>query len=98
MKISKKDVLGTAELARLEFDDETLAKLTEELEDILSHINDLAELDTENVKPTSHVLDLSIPLRKDEVNQSITTEQALRGAPEKEDGFFAVPKVIESRE
>lgn len=98
MKISEKDVLDTAELARLEFDGETLAKLTGELEDILARINDLAELDTENVEPTSHVLDLSIPMRKDEVNQSITTEQALRNAPGKEDGFFAVPKVIESPE
>ena len=95
MKISKKDVLNTAELARLEFDDESLSKFTRQLGDILVHIDDLAALDTENVEPTSHVLELSIPFRKDEVVQTITTEEALRNAPSKENGFFTVPKVIE---
>ena len=97
MKISKKDVLKTAELARLEFDDETLSKFTRQLGDILVHIEDLAELDTENVEPTSHVLELSIPFRVDQVNQTITTEKALSNAPSKEDGFFTVPKVIEDQ-
>ena len=97
MKISKEDVLNTAELAKLEFDDETLSKLTRQLGDILVHIGELAELDTENVEPTSHVLKLSIPFRKDEVNQVITTEQALSNAPSQENSFFTVPKVIEDQ-
>ncbi len=97
MKISKKDVLNTAELAKLEFDDETLSKFTRQLGDILVHIDDLAALDTENVEPTSHVLELSTPFRKDEVAQTITTEEALRNAPSKENGFFTVPKVIEDQ-
>ena len=97
MKISKKDVLDTAELARLEFDDETLSKFTRQLGDILVHIDELAELDTENVAPTSHVLELSTPFRKDEVNQVITAEEAIRNAPSKENGFFTVPKVIEDQ-
>ncbi len=98
MKISKKNALSTAELARLEFDEETLSKFTRQLEDILVYIEDLSELDTENVEPTSHVLELSIPFRKDEVNQVITTEEALRNAPGKENDFFTVPKVIEDHE
>ena len=97
MKISKKDVLNTAELARLEFDNETLSKFTRQLADILVHIDELAELDTENVEPTSHVLELSIPFRKDKVNQVITTEEALRNAPSQENDFFTVPKVIEEQ-
>jgi len=97
MKISKKNVLNTAELARLEFDEETLSKFVRQLGDILVHIEDLAELDTENIEPTSHVLDLSTPFRKDEVIQSITREEALRNAPSQENGFFTVPKVIEDQ-
>ena len=97
MKISRKDVLDTAELARLEFDDGTLSKFTRQLGDILVHIDELAELDTEKVEPTSHVLELSIPFRKDEVNQLITAEEALRNAPSKENDFFTVPKVIEDQ-
>lgn len=97
MKISKEDVLNTAELARLEFDDETLSKFTRQLGDILVHMDELAELDTENVETTSHVLELSIPFRKDQVNQVITAEEALRNAPSQENGFFTVPKVIEDQ-
>ena len=97
MKISRKNVLDTAELARLEFDDETLSKFTRQLGDILVHIDELTELDTENVEPTSHVLELSTPFRKDEVNQLITDEEALSNAPGKENNFFTVPKVIEDQ-
>ena len=97
MKISKEDVLNTAELARLEFDDETLSKFTRQLGDILVHMDELAELDTKNAEPTSHVLELSIPFRKDKVNQVITAEEALRNAPSQENGFFTVPKIIEDQ-
>ena len=95
MKISKDEVKETAELARLEFSDEQLEKFTGQLGVILEHIEDLNELDTENIEPTSHVLELSTPLREDKVQQLITVEEALANAPEKNDDFFVVPKVIE---
>ncbi len=95
MKISEKDVIATAELARLEFDDKTLLMFVRQMEDILDYIENLSELDTENVEPTSHVLELSTPLRKDEVKQSITQEQALSNTPSDKDGFFTVPRIIE---
>lgn len=95
MKITKDDVFNTAQLARLEFDDEKLELFTGQLENILQHIQDLNELNTDNVAPTSHVLDVSTPLREDTVEQTITTEQALQNAPETVDDFFVVPKVIE---
>lgn len=95
MKITKKEVLETAELARLEIKDEELDKFINQLGNILEYIKDLNRLDTSDVEPTSHVLDLSTPLREDEVKQLIDTEDALRNAPESEDGFFVVPKVIE---
>ena len=95
MKISKKEVLETAELARLEFKESELEKFTEQLGNILEYIEDLNELDTEGIEPTSHGVELTTPLREDKVFQLITTEEALRNAPEKDDGFFVVPKVIE---
>ena len=95
MKISKDEVKETAELARLEFTEKELEKFTVQLGRILDSIEDLNELDTENTKPTSHVLELSTPLREDKVNQLITAEDALENAPEANDGFFVVPKVIE---
>ena len=95
MKISKDEVKETAELARLEFSDEELEKFTGQLGGILEHIEDLNELDTDNIEPTSHVLELSTPLREDKVRQLITVEEALANAPETNDDFFVVPKVIE---
>lgn len=95
MKITKKEVLDTAELARLEIKDEELDKFITQLGNILEYIKDLNELDTTDVEPTSHVLELSTPLREDEVVQLISTEEALRNAPDREYDFFVVPKVIE---
>ena len=95
MKISKDEVKETAELARLEFTEKELEKFTGQLGGILDHIEDLNELDTENIEPTSHVLELSTPLREDRVDQLITVEEAMVNAPEALDDFFVVPKVIE---
>jgi len=95
MKISKQEVLNTAELARLDFKDSHLEKFTEQLGRILEYIEDLNELNTDDIEPTFHVLELSTPLREDKVLQLITSEEALQNAPEKVDDFFVVPKVIE---
>ena len=95
MKISKKEVLDTAELARLEFKESELEKFTEQLGNILEYIEDLNELDTEGIEPTSHGVEFPTPLREDKVVQLITTDEVLRNAPEREEDFFVVPKVIE---
>jgi len=95
MKISKEDVLKVAELARLEFGEAELEKFTGQMGDILTYIERLNELDTDNVEPTSHVLDIPTPLREDVVEEWLNTGEALENAPEEEDGFFVVPRVIE---
>lgn len=95
MKITRDDVIKVAELARLEFGEEELEKFTEQLGNILKYIGKLNELDTKDVEPTSHVLDLATPLREDKVMEWITREDALQNAPQEEDGFFVVPQVIE---
>ena len=95
MKISKEDVIKVAELARLEFSDDETRKFTEQLGSILGYIDRLNELDTDNVEPTSHVLDISTPLREDNVVKLLTIEEVLQNAPETEDDFFVVPQVIE---
>ncbi|MGE3523924.1 MAG: Asp-tRNA(Asn)/Glu-tRNA(Gln) amidotransferase subunit GatC [Candidatus Dadabacteria bacterium] len=95
MKISKEEVVKVAELARLEFTDEELDEFTEQLGKILTYIEKLGELDTTGVEPTSHVLDIATPLRDDKVVKWLTQEEALSNAPDEEDGYFAVPQVIE---
>jgi len=95
VKISKEDVIHVAELARLEFKEEELEKFTEQLGNILAYIEKLSELDTTGVEPTSHVLDISTPLREDRVEEWLSPEEVLQNAPEREDEFFSVPKVID---
>ena len=95
MKITREDVIKVAELARLEFREEELEKFTEQLGNIITYIGKLNELDTKDVEPTSHVLDLATPLREDKVVEWLTREEALENAPREEDGFFVVPQVIE---
>jgi aspartyl-tRNA(Asn)/glutamyl-tRNA(Gln) amidotransferase subunit C len=95
MKISKDDVIKVSELARLEVKEEELDKFTEQLGNILEYIEQLNELDTNNVEPTSHVLNIATPLREDKVVEWLNIEEVLQNAPESEDDFFVVPQVIE---
>ena len=95
MKISKDDVIKVSELARLEFKEQELEKFTEQLGNILEYIEQLNELDTDNVEPTSHVLNIATPLREDKVVEWLSIEEVLKNAPESEDDFIVVPQVIE---
>ncbi|BAI81401.1 aspartyl-tRNA(Asn)/glutamyl-tRNA (Gln) amidotransferase subunit C [Deferribacter desulfuricans SSM1] len=93
--ISKKDVKHIAKLARLTFNDEEIEKFTGELNKILDYIHKLNELNTDDVEPTSHVLDITNVFRDDSVKESLANEEALKNAPEKEYEHFKVPRVIE---
>jgi len=95
MKISKDTVRHVAALARLEFKEDELEKFTEQLANILEHVEELNELDTSGVEPTFHVLDVSTPFREDVVKPWLSSDEALENAPEKDEDFFVVPKVIE---
>lgn len=95
MKITIKDVEHVAELSRIKFEDDELVKFTEQLGKILAYVDKLNELDTQDVDPTYHVLDLTIPLRDDVLKPMLGAEDALGNAPEEEEGYFTVPKFIE---
>ncbi len=95
MALSKKDVEYVAELARLELTDQEKEKYAIQLGKILDYICKLKELDTQNIEPTSHVLGLENVMREDEVKPSLGQDEILSNAPQKEDGYFKVKKVIE---
>lgn len=95
MKITTEDVKEVAELARLEFVDDEIENFRSQFENILKFISKLDELDIQDIKPTTHVLDVSTPQREDEVKGWIKQDDAMKNAPQPEDGFFGVPKVIE---
>ncbi|MGA7161277.1 MAG: Asp-tRNA(Asn)/Glu-tRNA(Gln) amidotransferase subunit GatC [Bacteroidota bacterium] len=94
MAVTIKDVEHIAGLARLEFTENEKEKLTHELNDILKYIDKLNELDTSNVEPLSHVIELNNVFREDVAKPSISPDEALKNAPAKKETFFKVPKVI----
>lgn len=95
MAVTINDVEHIAKLAKLSFSDEEKAKFTEQFNEILSFMDKLNELDTSDVEPLSHVIELHNVLREDVVKPSLPTEEALKNAPARTDHFFKVPKVID---
>ena len=95
MGLTKKDVAWVAHLSRLELPDATIEKMTEQLSGVLDYIEKLNELDTENIEPMSHPGALSNVFREDEPGKSLSVEEALKNAPDRVDGCFRVPRVIE---
>jgi len=95
MAISKETVQYVANLARIELEADELDKLARQLEDIISFIDKLKELDIEKVAPTSHILPVNNVLREDSPAKSLPLEDALANAPNRQGNFFNVPKVIE---
>jgi aspartyl-tRNA(Asn)/glutamyl-tRNA(Gln) amidotransferase subunit C len=94
MKITKDEVWYVADLARLNLDDAAIDKFAEQIGDILEYVDQLNEVDTDGVKPTSHAISLTNAFREDEPREHLEREKALANAPEKEDGNFVVPKVV----
>lgn len=94
--ISKEDVEYVAGLAKLTLDEETKDRLVREMGDVLAYMDQLNGLDTDGVEPMMHVLDISNVFREDEVQPSLPIEQALANAPTTEDGYFTVPRILDS--
>ena len=95
MKITKDEVLYVADLARLNLAEAAIEKFAGQIGEILEYVDKLNEVNTEGVKPTSHAISLTNAFREDEPREHLDREKALANAPEKEEGSFIVPKIIE---
>ena len=95
MKITKAEVEHVARLARLELSAAEVETFTGQMDAILAYVEKLNELDTSGVVPTAHAVPMENSFREDEVKPSIGVDKALANAPERAEGFFRVPKVIE---
>jgi len=89
--IDREQVLHVARLARLRLDEEEVETMAGELSGILEHVDRIAELDLDDVEPTSHVIDLENVLRPDVPRPSWPKEVVLEQAPDPADGAFRVP-------
>jgi aspartyl-tRNA(Asn)/glutamyl-tRNA(Gln) amidotransferase subunit C len=95
MLISDAQVDHVAQLARLALSAEEKQRFTEQLNAILSYMEQLNEVPTEGVEPTAHVLALVNVLRDDTVHQTLHADTALANAPETAHHFFVVPRIVE---
>ena len=84
-------MLHVAKLARLGLTEEEVGRMAGELSGILEHVDRIAELDLDDVEPTSHVVALENVLRADVPHDSLAPEVALAQAPDPVDGAFRVP-------
>lgn len=94
MAVSIQDVKYIASLAKLKFNDEELENFTHQLNEILTYMDKLNELNTDNVEPLSHPVEIINVFRDDKLKESIPTEEALKNSPDYDGKFFKVPKVI----
>ncbi len=94
MKLSRDQVKHVAKLANLPLTSEEEEKYSEQLSETLDYIEQLNKIDTENVEPTHSVTGLSNVMRADETATSLTQDEALQNAKNKENGFFKVKAIF----
>jgi aspartyl-tRNA(Asn)/glutamyl-tRNA(Gln) amidotransferase subunit C len=92
----KLDVAHIAKLANLPITDEEQKKLEKQLEETLSYIENLEEVDTKNVQPTAHVTGLENVTREDIAGESLDQKQALSNAKSTHEGFFQVNAILDN--
>jgi aspartyl-tRNA(Asn)/glutamyl-tRNA(Gln) amidotransferase subunit C len=95
MSLDEATVARVARLARIEVADDQLAPLAGELSHIMRWIEQLNEVDTAAVEPMTSVARMKLHMRSDEVTDGNRPDDVLGNAPEREDGYFEVPKVGE---
>ncbi len=95
MKISYDEVEHVGRLARLALSEEERERMRAQLDAILTYIDKLNELDTSQVEPTSHVIPMTNVFREDKVRPSLSQDQALANAPDRQQDLFRVPRILE---
>ena len=91
MAITREEVVHVARLARLELTEDELERFAGQLNAILEAVGKVSELDLSEVEPTLHPLELSNVWAEDEPRPSLSVEEALANAPDREDDAFRVP-------
>lgn len=95
MKISEEIVEHIAHLARLEFEGDKKQAIKQDMENIISFMNKLSEVPTDNVEPLIFMNDEYNKLREDIAVVTITQDEGLKNAPKKDSDYFRIPKVLD---
>lgn len=94
-RISTEQVKYVANLARLAITEEEAETFTKQLDAMISFSEQLNELNTDHVEPTSHVLDMKNVMREDKSQEGLPQSEVLKNAPDHQDGQVKVPSIIE---
>jgi aspartyl-tRNA synthetase len=94
-KITREEIGHVAKLARLRLSDDEVDLYRKDLNAILDYVEALDELDTDNVPPMSHVLDMKNVWREDRPDTGKKSDTLLSNAPEREKDYFKVPRILE---
>lgn len=94
MSIDKETIKKIAHLARLQFDESETDKMSDNFNKILTWMDKLNEVNTDNVEPLIHMSDEVNVMREDVVNNSLSHDEALFNAPKKDSDYFRVPKFL----
>jgi len=94
-KIDQAQVKKVARLSRLELTEAELQEFTGQLSAILDYVEKMNELDTTGVDPLAHCLPINNVFREDSVKESLGTEKTLANAPQRDEEFFKVPKILD---
>jgi len=94
MALSRQDVEKVSLLARLRLESEELDRLTDELGRIVQYVEQLGELDTEDVEPMAHAIEMTNVFAADEPGECLSRDEALAGAPKRDDECYLVPAVL----
>ncbi|MFS0784496.1 Asp-tRNA(Asn)/Glu-tRNA(Gln) amidotransferase subunit GatC [Bacillus sp. 1P06AnD] len=94
-RISNEEVKHVAHLARLAVTEDEAEEMRKELDAIITFAEQLNELDTTGVKPTSHVLDMVNVLREDKAEKGLPVEEVMKNAPDHKDGLIRVPAIMD---
>jgi aspartyl-tRNA(Asn)/glutamyl-tRNA(Gln) amidotransferase subunit C len=94
MKINKEDIIKLADLAKLQLSDVQIEEMESDMEKMLGFVEKLKELDVEGLEPLRYMTSNENVLRDDVMEHTITKEDALRNAPQKDSDYIKVPKVL----
>lgn len=95
MALSPQDVDRLAALARIDLTEDELETFAPQLDVVLDAVESVAQVASADIAPTSHALPMTNVFRADVVTESLTTEQALSGAPASELDRFRVPRILD---
>ena len=95
MKLDTNTINKIAKLARIKLSEEEAKDLLKDMNSILDWVEQLNEVNTDSIEPLANISSSILPKRKDESKDVNSSDEILQNSPDKLEGYFAVPKVVE---